>query len=195
MSLTGSDHLYVAVTERGAQKLLKAVYTARPRLLRYNSSISSNTLTETDAAPLFGFVNWTADLNSPRIDFFPANAPVPAPLGPLLVDWFTIRTLASTQFQSPWPPPMTPDLFAVGQMNVSTSGGTTYLSFQVNQMMDLNPSPPLSPAIWTGLALTYLNPMLPPPISVTALAVGVFTAVLTRGPTIDRNELKFWGHL
>lgn len=99
MSLTEADQLFVGLHEDGANDLLQAIFTARPRLLNYASQpfASATTVSITQMAPIAfpgvaGGLGWAVGFSIPRLDFFPQTAALPPELPALSANHLSLST-------------------------------------------------------------------------------------------------------
>jgi len=102
VSLTETDQLFVGVHEDGANDLLRALFTARPRLLNYASPpFASATTVNVTLMPAIGFpgvpggLGWAIGFSIPQLDFFPQSAALPPELPALAANHLSLRTRVS----------------------------------------------------------------------------------------------------
>jgi hypothetical protein len=99
MSLTEVDHLFVGVHEDGANDFLRALFTARPRLLNYASDpfVTSTSIAITHMAPIAfpgvsGGLGWAISFSIPEVDFFPQTVGLAPQLPKLAANQLSVRT-------------------------------------------------------------------------------------------------------
>lgn len=99
MSLTESEQLFVGLHEDGANDFLRALFSARPKLLNYASPpFASATTVGVTVMPAIAFpgvpggLGWAVGFSIPELDFFPQSAGLPPELPSLTANHLSLRT-------------------------------------------------------------------------------------------------------
>jgi hypothetical protein len=183
MSLTGPDHVYVALHQSGFQKLLTAICTARPRLLHYSKAVSPSTAT-TSALLTSQIEN--IDLAIPVADLSPDDGVLVTGIAASGPDMFTLH--APITLDS-----LTPDLLV--QLRMTVSAAPKHVGFIAVAADNLSHGTWLSTEIWSGVLVPYLNNAILAGISipVASFFVGLVTVTVTHGPQVAANQVELWG--
>ena len=220
MSLTQADTVFAGLHETGANDLLTAFFTARPRHLNYRSSAaipgppaaaSAWTTMPPIAFPgVPGGIDWGVQFEVPAVDFFKdSTGGMPPPLT-LPTDRFSIRTRVTLTLMCGPRRERDPDkqggsapqrssleVWAVGHV-VATyfGGGAGQITFRVDQVEIVDIAPASLETLLECLVRLLLNAALANVrLPFKAVNGGAFSLALARGPTLDDDQGKLWGNV
>jgi len=216
MSLTGSHHAFAGIGEHGVNEVVHAFFSARPRYLRYGTTpfVASTTVSATNVPTISfpgipGGIGYAVDLSIPRIDLYPPNGPLPAPLA-LGADQLSVETEARITLGC-WRgggdsggdrkhgslTPVSTDLkvLAVGHPFARTfSPGVGEIYFEVDDVMVVDVAPPSLDALLDCLLRMILNGVLSNlPLPFEVVNVGFFKLILEEGPLIAADQIELRG--
>jgi hypothetical protein len=223
MSLTEAEEVHAGLSEGGANDLLTAIFTARPRLLNYRSSplvpgppaaASAWTTMPAIAFPgLPGGVGWGVQFSIPKIDFHPDSSgglPPPLVLG---VQRFSLRTTVTLTLlcatrrgqHDPDNPgaAVTPlraklDVFGIGHATAVYFGtpGSGEITFDVDAVEIVDIAPPELETLLECLIRMLLDAALGTVrLPFNAVTAGAFAFALVRGPEVEDDQLKLYGNV
>jgi hypothetical protein len=216
MSLTGSHHAFAGIGENGLDEFLRAFLEARPRYLHYGTTpfVAGTTVSATNVPTIAfpgiaGGISYAVDLTIPRIDLYPADAPLPAPLA-LGPDQFAIELEARITLgclrggEEPGGKPrhgslspVAADLavWAVGHPVVRKLGaGAGDVYFEVDEVLVVDVAPPALDALVDCLLRMILNGVLSSlPLPFEVVDIAFFKLVLEEGPLIAADRLELLG--
>jgi|Tabmets5t2r1_1033131.scaffolds.fasta_scaffold01757_5 hypothetical protein len=221
MSLTEAEEVHAGLHESGANDLLTAFLTARPRLLNYRSSplvpgppAAASAWTTIPPLPFPGVpggIHWGVQFDLPEIDFHPDTAGLPPPLT-LGAQRFALRTTVTLTIlcgtrrrEDPEQPSsaVTPlraqlKLFGVGHANAVYFGtpGQGEITFDVDAIEIVDIEPVQLEAVLECLIRTLLDAALGNVrLPLEAVTAGAFAFALVRGPEIEDDQLKLYGNV
>jgi hypothetical protein len=223
MSLTENAEVHAGLNESGANDLLTAVFTARPRLLNYRSSplipgppaaASAWTPMPPIAFPgLPGGVGWGVQFSIPVIDFHPdtiGGLPPPLVLG---AGRFSLRTTVTLTLlcgtrrgeHNPDDPKavVTPlrvklELVGIGHTNAIYFGtpGSGEVTFDVDAVEIVDIAPDELESLLECLIRMLLDAALGTVrLPFQAVTAGAFAFALVRGPEVEDDQLKLYGNV
>jgi hypothetical protein len=223
MSLTETEEVHAGLNESGANDLLTAVFTARPRLLNYRSSPlvpgppaagSAWTTMPPIAFPgLPGGVGWGVQFTIPVIDFHPDSSgglPPPLVLGAerFSVHTTVILTLLCGTRRGQHDPDnpkavVTPlraklDAFGIGHVSAVYFGtpGSGEVTFDVDAVEIVDIAPNTLETLLECLIRMLLDAALGAVrLPFEAVTAGAFAFALVRGPEVEDDQLKLYGNV
>jgi len=223
MSLTETEEVHAGLNESGANDLLTALFTARPRLLNYRSSLlvpgppaATAAWTTMAAIPfpgLPGGVGWGVQFSIPVIDFHPdSSGGLPPPLA-LGARKFSLRTTVTLTLlcgtrrgqHDPDHPSaaVTPlraklELVGIGHTNAVYFGtpGQGEVTFDVDAVEIVDIKPDELETLLECLIRMLLDAALGAVrLPFHAVSAGAFAFALVRGPEIEDDQLKLYGNV
>ncbi len=223
MSLTQTEEVHAGLHESGANDLLNAVFTARPRYLNYRSSplvpgppasaTAWTTMSPIAFPGVSGGIHWGAQFSIPQIDFHPdTSGGLPPPLV-LSANRFSLLTTVKLtllcgarrdrQNQDDQQAVLTPlrvevRLFAIGHVNARYFGtpGSGEITFDVDAVEIVDIQPDDLETLLECLIRTMLDAaMANVRLPFHAVTAGAFAFALTSGPEIADDQLKLYGNV
>lgn len=220
MSLTQTDTVFAGLHESGANDLVQAFFTARPRYFNYRSSplvpgppaaASAWTTMPAIAFPgVPGGIHWGVQFDLPAIDFSPdSTGGMPPPLS-LGANRFSVRTAVTLTVlcgqrrgqRDPDKPAggSTPlrtrlELWAVGRaIGRYFGGGAGEITFEVDDVELVDIKPDSLESVLECLLKSLLGAALANiRLPFRVMTPGPVTLALTRGPALEDDQAKIWG--
>jgi hypothetical protein len=223
MSLTETEEVHAGLNESGANDLLTAVFTARPRLLNYRSSplvpgppAAASAWTTMAPIPFPGIpggIDWGVQFSIPIVDFHPdSGGGLPAPLV-LGANRFSLRTTVTLTLlcatrrgdHDPDNPKgaTTPirvklELFGIGHTTAVYFGtpGSGEITFDVDAVEIVDIAPDELETLLECLIRMLLDAALGAVrLPFSAVTAGAFAFALVRGPELEDDQLKLYGNV
>lgn len=213
MSLTEAEFVFAGLNESGANGLLQAFFTARPRYLSYATPALAGLGPHIAQPPITfpgtaGAIHYRVDLTIPRIDFDPdsSGGASPLPIGAQQVGISTTVVLTvgcmrkRRDDNEDRPGTVTPisaklEIWAKGRIVATYFGpGTGEISFQVDEVEIVDIRPDDLESVFECLMLMVLQAVLSSVrIPFNALSAGAFSLALLRGPEVEDDQVKVYG--
>jgi hypothetical protein len=219
VSLTGTHHVFAAISENGVNTFLKAFFTTRPRFRRFGSPhfvpTTTSTATEISAIAFPGIgggIQYELIFGIPVADLFPPDAVsptpplVPSPNGLTVHDKLELIVGCSTGTDKPGddnrPGPLTPlktllDVWAKGHpTSTFFSAGVGDVSF----VLDAVRIPTIKPATFESVIDCIVRMVLEAILENAQLPFKIITVdtiqlILEAGPLIAANQIQIWGDI
>jgi hypothetical protein len=223
MSLTEAQEVHAGLHESGANGLLTAVFTARPRLLNYRSSAlvpgppgAASAWTTMSPIPFPGVpggIDWGVQFAIPEVDFHPdSTGGLPPPLT-LPATRLSLRTkviltvLCGTRRErhdqdnrrgAVAPLRAELELFGIGHATAAYFGspGNGEVTFDVDNVEIVDIAPEELESVLECLIRMLLDAALGAVrLPFTAVTAGAFAFALLRGPEVEEDQLKLYGNV
>lgn len=218
MSLTQGDQVFAEIHESALNDLLKAFFTARPRYHAYGSPgiVPATTVnaTQMPALPLpgGGSVDWAVSFEIPQIDLFAQNNPLPpgVTLGPGQFSLSTKIEICVICGARRVPDPKKDStleqgkfictqlgVFGIGHLESwhdANGNGEVWLRVDQVEIVDITPDS-LESLLECLIRLMLDTALSAIRLPLHALRAGAFQLVVTRGPDIDDDHVKAFGHV
>lgn len=222
MSLTEAESVFAGVHEDGLNDMLRAFFTARPRLLNYRTTpavgpIPAAASAWTPVPPIAfpgvpGGIHYAFQMSIPKIDLHPDSSggmPPPLALGAGEISLMTTVTLALLCGQRRRPGDnddqagvgsligVRLEVWAVGRVvSQSFGGGAGEIGFEVRAVEIVDVTPDDLESLIECLVHMLVNGVLSSVrLPFTALSAGAFTLTLLRGPEVETDEVKVYGEI
>jgi hypothetical protein len=212
MSLTEAEFVFAGVNESGANGLLQAFFTARPRYLSFSTPALAALGPHLPQPPITfpglpGAIQYRVDLTIPRIDFDPdstgGGSPLPIGAQQVGISTTVILTVGCQRRRregDDQPGSVTPiraklDIWARGRVVAAYFGpGSGEISFQVDEIEIVDISPDELESVFECLMLMVLQAVLSAVrIPFNVLSAGAFSLSLLRGPEVEDDQVKVYG--
>ncbi|WP_203989840.1 hypothetical protein [Virgisporangium aurantiacum] len=216
MSLTEAENVFAGLNETGLNDMLRAIFTARPRLLNYRTSpaVTNNPVSASawTTVPVIAFpgvpggIEYAVQFDIPQSDIAPQSAALPPPLtlGPGQISLRTAVTLTllcrSRQGGNDQQPAGTSisvglEAAAVGRIVVRSVGlGSGSIAFDLQRVELVDVTPEKLESLLECLILTFLRGALASvELPFSAIRLGAFSLNLLRGPESEDDQLKLYG--
>lgn len=223
MSLTETEEVFAGLNESGANDLLTAVFTARPRLLNYRSSplipgppaaaAAWTTMAPIAFPGIAGGIDWGVQFAIPAIDFHPDSSgglPPPLVLGAnrFSVHTAVILTLLCATRRGQHDPDnpkgavipvrVKLELFGIGHTTAVYFGtpGSGEVTFGIDAVEIVDIAPDELESLLECLIRMLLDAALGAVrLPFEAITAGAFAFALVRGPEVEDDQLKLYGNV
>jgi hypothetical protein len=219
MSLTQGDQVFAEIHETALNDVLHAFFKARPRYRAYGSPglVPATTVnaTQMPALPLpgGGSVDWAVQFEVPEIDLFDQDKPLP-PGVTLGAGQFSLSTKITICIICGGRRPSTDPkengqagsgrllctqlgVFGIGHIESwhdANGNGEVWLRVDQVELIDITPDS-LESLLECLIRLMLDTALSTIRIPIKALRAGAFQLVVTRGPDIDDDHVKAFGHV